>query len=259
MQLRESYKRVTMSAPTFVYRALVIQYAPTDGPDYLWSNTYEFTSPAGLLNNLEQARSIANAFRTFHRRQLLPFYGVDRVVLSTYGPDLPAPPGFASFPYRELGTSNAGGRPLPLEVVAFIRKRVARGRNGKLFLRGVLTTNSIRGEEFSIDFGVDFISNLNIAATQLLNELEAADAELVLASGPLANVQTRTVFALEAVNARTLQYRTRRKTRLQQNALADLVGAYLDDGGITADEIPVVVRSLRRLFGSRRFPELPSP
>ncbi len=248
-----------MTTPVFVYRALVVQYAPTDGPDYVWSNTHEFTAPAGLLGNLEQARSIANAFRTFHRRQLLPAYGVDRVVLSTYGPDLPTPPGFASFPYREQGTSNAGGRPLPLEVIAFIRKRVARGRNGKIFLRGVLTTNSIRGEEFSVDFGVDFVSNLNIAATQLLNDLRAVDAELVMASGPLANVQTRTVFALEAVNARTLQYRTRRKTRLQQNALADLVSAYTSDGGITVDEIPTVIRSLRRLFGSGRFPELPAP
>lgn len=249
-----------MSQPTdFVYRALVVQYAPTDGPDYLWSNVHEFAAPAGLLGNAADSEAVATAFATYHRSLLLPSYGVDRVVLGTYGPDLPFPAGFSTFPFRLPGTSNAGGRPLPLEVVAFIRKRTQRGRNGKLFLRGVLTTNGIRGEEFDLTSGVNFPSAQQQAATALLNALEAAGATLVMASGPITAVQTRTVTALEAVNARTLQYRTRRKTRLQQNALEALREAYTSGGGITIDEIPAVIEALRRLLGGGNFPQLPPP
>jgi hypothetical protein len=248
-----------MSAPTFVYRATVVQYAPTDGPDYLWQNTHEFTAPGGLLNNTELTRTIALAFRNFHRSLLLQTYGVDRVVVSTYGPDLPFPPGFAVFPFRAPGTSTAAGRPLPLEVVAFIRKRVNRGRNGKMFLRGVLTSNMLRAEEFTAEAGANFPSAFEAAGNGLIFALNSAGCELVLASGPVATVQTRTVVQLEAANARSLKYRTRRKTRLQVNAVQTLRDVYRTGGGITIDEIPVVVEALRNLLGGANFPQLPSP
>lgn len=249
-----------MSAPTdIVYRALVVQYAPTDGPDYLWANTHEFTAAPGTLGNPADAQAIADAFAAYHRTVLLPQYGVDRVVLSTYGPDFPFPPGFSVFPYRASGQSTAGGRPLPLEVVAYVRRRTQRGRTGKLFLRGALTTNSIRGEEFDTQSGVNFPSAQQQAASALFAGLQSAGANLVMATGPITALQTRTVTALEAVNARTLQYRTRRKTRLQLNALENLASAYTSGGGFTVDEIPTVINALRALFGLGRFPELPPP
>lgn len=249
-----------MTAPTdFVYRATVIQYAPTDGPDYLWANTWEFSSPGGLIGDAAGAQAIADAFANFHRWVLLPRYGVDRVVLSTYGPDLPFPAGFATFPYRQPGLYAAPGNPLPLEVVAFVRKRVSRGRNGKVFLRGVLTSQMITAEAFTVPEpgGPDIANRISQASSGLFSQLQAANARVVLAAGPVGAVQTRDVVALEPVNCRTLQYRTRRKTRFQANALDTLRNAYASGGGITADEIPAVVEALRRLFGPGNFPQLP--
>lgn len=249
-----------MTAPTdFVYRATVIQYAPTEGPDYLWANTWEFTSPAGLIGDTTAAEAVANAFRNYHRWVLLPRYGVDRVVLSTYGPDLPFPPGFTVYPYRQAGLYGASGNPLPLEVVAFVRKRVARGRSGKLFLRGSLTTEMIQGEEIVRGGLTDFAQRQEQAAQGLLSQLAAVDARIVLARGPIGAIQTRDVISLEAVNARTLQYRARRKTRFQAQALDQLRNAYTSGGGITIDEIPIVIDSLRRLLGGDAFPPLPPP
>ena len=247
------------TTPVFVYRATVVQYVPVEGPDYLFANTHEFTAPAGLLGNADTTRDIALAFRDFHRALLLPAYGVDRVIIGTYGPDLPFPAGFATFPFRAPGQSSLTGRKLPLEVVAFIRKRVGRGRNGKMFLRGVLTSSSIQGEEFVPEAGANFTAAFNGAANTLLNRLTTLGADLVLASGPVPAVQTRIVTQLEAVNARTLKYRTRRKTRLQANSLDVLREIYRSGGGVTIDEIPALVQALRGLLGSGNFPELPAP
>lgn len=248
-----------MTEPTaFVYRASVVQYAPTDGPDYVWQNVWEFTAPPGLLGDEEAANAVASAFATFHRGLLLPAYGVDRVVLATYGPDLPWPPGFSVFPYRLRGQSNAGGTPLPLTVVAFVRKNVQRGRDGKIFLRGVLTTNSLAGEEFDTSRGVNFPGALATVSGPFFQALNSAGVQLVLASGPVAAIQTRPVQSLSAVNARALQYKTRRKSRLQQNALDSLLSTFAD-GSISAGEIPSLIDALRRLFPGRGWPELPPP
>lgn len=248
-----------MTVPTdFIYRVVVVQFAPTDGPDYVWGNTWEISSEAGLIGDEEAARRVANAFAAYHRSLLLPGYGVDRVILSTYGPDLPFPEGFATYPYRLRGTSNAGGTPLPLTNVAFIRKNVSRGRDGKLFLRGVLTSNSIAGEEFDTTRGVNFPSAHSQAAAALFNALNNANVRIVVARGPVAAIQSRDVLSLEAVNARSLQYRTRRKTRFQQNALSTL-GQAFQDGSISPGEIPAILDALRRLFPGTSWPELPPP
>lgn len=247
-----------MSAPAFVYRATVIQYAPTAGPDYLWANTWEFEAPAGLIGDPETSRAIADAFRTFHRQLLLPAFGVDRVVLSTYGPDLPFPPGFATFNYRQAGLSQPGGSPMPLSVVAFVRKEVQRGRDGKIFLRGVLTSSLLNGEEFTTGGGPEFPGALAVHAQNLINGLEGRNARIVLASGPVANVQTRTVTALTPVNARTLQYRTRRKTRLQANSL-DALRQIFDDGAVDPGEVPALIDAVRGLLGGSLPPLLPPP
>lgn len=247
-----------MDAPLpFVYSATVIQFAPTDGPDYLWANRHEFIAPAGLIGDRETAEAIAQLFAQFHRRVLLNPYGVDRVVLSTAGPDLPFPPGFASYPFRVMGSVGVAGRALPLELAAFIRKRVARGKNGKMFLRGVVSTDMIRGEELVNAGGFSFVGNFDAAANQLLTGLQQRNARLVVAPNALA-ATARDVLKLEAVNVRTLQYRTRRKTRLQANAISQL-REFLEEGAIVPPEsIPILLRAIRTLIGSSR-PLLPPP
>lgn len=245
-----------MTEPTdFVYRATVVQYAPTDGPDYLWANTHEFTAPAGLLGDQTNVRAVALAFASYHRSLLNPRYGVDRVVLSTYGPDLPFPPGFASESFRFQGNGTAFGPPLPLSVVLYVRRNVTRGRDGKLFLRGYFSEGMIDGEELREAGSPTLRVYIRERGAELLNALSALDCQLVLASGPIAALQTRPVLSLEAVNARTLQYRTRRKTRLQQNALGQIASAFAD-GSLSPEEIPQVLDGLRRLLPTGNWPVL---
>lgn len=248
-----------MTAPTdFVYRAMVVQYAPTDGPDYNWANVHEFTGPPGLLGDRAATQAIAVAFAAFHRSMLNARFGVDRVVLSTYGPDLPFPPGFVVENFRQQGTGPSYGPPLPLSVVLFMRREVQRGRDGKLFLRGFLSEGMLNGEELRVETGRDIPGYVNGRGAALIENLDNAGVTLVLASGPVAAVQTRPVLTLRAVNARSLQYRTRRKTRFQQNALESILGTF-GDGSISPSEIPTLIEALRRLFPGRGWPELPPP
>lgn len=248
-----------MSNPTdIVYKAVVVQYAPTDGPDYVWANTHEFTAAPGLLGDAQATRAIASAFATYHQSLLNVRYGVDRVVLATYGPDLPWPPGFAVENFRVRGTGPAYGPPLPLSTALFVRKEVQRGRDGKSFLRGFFTEGMLDGEEIRNESGRAIPQYINDRGDALIAALSNAGATMVLASGPVTAVQTRAVTALRAVNARSLQYRTRRKTRLQQNALDRLASAFAD-GTIEPGEIVQILEALRRLFPGGNWPQLPPP
>lgn len=242
-----------MTQTEFIYRVTVISYSPTRGPDYLWANSHEIAAPVGLLGDEELSANVAQAFAVYHRSLLNPMFGVDRVVISTYGPDLPWPPGFAVFPARAGGLGPSGS-PLPLSIVAFVRRNVQRGRDGKLFLRGLLTPVHVAGEAITSEIA-DYI---NTRGALLLSALENLNARMVLASGPAALIQTRTVLSLEAAGARTLQYRTRRKTRFQANAIDDLL-RIVDGGGITVDELPTLISALQRLFPGRAWPQLPPP
>jgi len=241
-----------MTAPTdFVYNVLVVQRAPSPGDDYLWVNRHEITSEAGLLGDAAAVDAVATAFRIFHQNVLLQGFGVDRVVISTYGPDLPWPPGFASIPGPWNGQrSPAGSEPLPLECALFVRRNVLRGRDGKLFLRGVLTAAQI--DRFGNVDG-DFRNYVNQQGTALLNALQSANVRMVMASGPIAAVQTRDVSSLTAVNFRTLQFRTRRKSaivRYQVDSLLD---------NLTGPEAQVLRRLLARYGWTDLPPLLPPP
>jgi len=212
-----------MTEPTdFVYNVLVVQRAPSPGDDYLWVNRHEITSAAGLLGDADAVNAVATAFRIFHQNVMLQGFVVDRIVLSTYGPDAPWPPGLSSVPGPWFGQrSPAGSEPLPLECALFVRRNVLRGRDGKFFLRATLTRNDI--DRFgNVDSNLlDFV---NQQGTTLLNALQAANVRMVMASGPIAAIQTRDVTSLTAVNFRTLQFRTRRKSaivRYQVDTLLD--------------------------------------
>jgi hypothetical protein len=241
-----------MTAPTdFVYNVLVIQRAPSAGDDYLWVNRHEITSEAGLLGDAAAVNAVATAFANYHRNVLLQGFGVDRVVISTYGPDLPWPPGFASVPGPWTGQrSPAGSEPLPLECALFVRRNVLRGRDGKFFLRGVLTAAQV--DRFGNVDG-DFRNYVNQQGTTLLNALQSANVRMVMASGPIAAVQTRDVSSLTAVNFRTLQFRTRRKSaivRYQVDSLLD---------NLTGPEAQVLRRLLARYGWTDLPPLLPPP
>jgi hypothetical protein len=212
-----------MTSPTdFIYNVIVIQVAPSPGDDYIWVNRHEISSPAGLLNDADAINAIANAFASFHSNSLLNLYRVDRVVISTYGPDLPWPPGFAVVPGPWVGQrSPAGSEPLPLECALFVRRNVVRGRDGKMFLRGVLTAAQV--DRFGNVDG-NLINGTNQRGDTLLNALQNVNARMVMASGPVAAVQSRDVLSLRAVNFRTLQFRARRKSsiaRYQVDTLLD--------------------------------------
>jgi hypothetical protein len=246
-----------MEAP-FVYSATVIQFAPTHGPDYLWANRHDFIAPAGFIGDRETSEAVAQLFAQFHRRLLLNIYGVDRVVLHTFGEDLPFPPGFVTVPFRTLGAVGIAGRPLPLEIAAFIRKRVPRGRNGKMFLRGVLSTEMLFGEEFTnTSQGYSFTGNFESAANQLIGGLQQRGVRLVVTRSPLPPF-ARDVLRMEAVNARTLQYRSRRKSRYQMNAIEQINEILREGAEVTAENLPVLIRAIRVLVG-RRPPVLPPP
>jgi len=211
-----------MTEPTdFVYNVLVVQRAPSPGDDHLWVNRHEITSAAGLLGDADAVNAVATAFRTFHQNVMLQGFIVDRIVLSTYGPDLPWPPGFSSVPGPWPGQRSSGSEPLPLECALLVRRNVLRGRDGKFFLRATLTRNDV--DRFGNVYGnlLDFV---NQQGTTLLNALQAANVRMVMASGPIAAIQTRDVTSLTAVNFRTLQFRTRRKSaivRYQVDTLLD--------------------------------------
>jgi len=235
-----------MTAPAdFVYQVVVVQRAPSPGDDYVWVNRHEISSPAGLLSDADAVNAVADAFRIYHQNLLLQGFIVDRVVIGTYGPDLPWPPGFASVPGPWTGQrSPAGSQALPLECVLFVRRNVLRGRDGKLFLRGVLTASQI--DQFGNVDG-DFRNYVNGQGTNLLNALQNANVRMVMASGPIATVQTRDVGSLTAVNFRTLQFRNRRKSAIVRYQVDSLLDNLSGPG----------VQTLRNLLARYGWTDLP--
>jgi len=254
-----TYRRISgklrdMTQPTdFVYTVQVIQVAPSPGDDYVWLNRHEVTADPGLLGDADRLNAIATAFAVYHANILLQGFRVDRIVISTYGPDLPWPPGFASIPGPWGGQrSNVGSEPLPLEAVLFVRRNVVRGRDGKLFLRGALTAAQV--DRFGNVDG-DFRNYVNNQSTTLLNALAAQDVQMVMASGPIAAVQTRQVLSLQAVNFRTLQFRNRRKSAILRYQLGQAINDVADPG----DDIARIWQILRAFGITEPPPLLPPP
>lgn len=243
-----------MTEPTdFVYQVLVVHRAPSPGDDYLWVNRHQITADAGLLGDETRLNAVAGAFATFHAAVLFETCVVDRVVISTYGPDLPWPPGFASYPANLPGVVGIGswGEPLPLEVVAFVRRNVTRGRDGKFFLRGALSRTRV--DRFgNIDQQTRDL--INSRAATLLAALSNQDVQLVMASGPVAAIQTRQVQSLQVVNARTLQFRARRKSAIRRYQLTQTLLGEITDAQDLAQ-----VWSLLNQLGVTQSPLLPPP
>lgn len=249
----ESSRVYAMTEPTdFVYNVIVIFTAPSPGDDYVWTNRHQITADAGLLGDQARLEDLAGTFATYHTGVLFSPFKVDRVVISTYGPDLPWPPGFASIPVNLAGvlSPDSFGEVLPLECVLLVRRNVARGRDGKFFLRGALTRNTV-------DRYGNVTSNLLTLISQrsanLLSALESLDVQMVMASGPIAAIQTRQVVSLEPVNFRTLQFRTRRKSAIRRYQLTQFLQSVL-----STDELSQAWDLLDDL-GVNQSPLLPPP
>lgn len=218
-----------MTEPTdFVYNVMVINRCPSSGDDYVWVNRHQITADAGLLGDQQRLQDLADAFVTYHKYTMYEHLYVDRVVVSTYGPDLPWPAGFASIPANAQGVIGAGswGEMLPLEVALFVRRNVTRGRDGKLFLRGCIGRNQV--DRFG-NITTALINHVNGHGTQLLASLQAQDVQMVMASGPVAAIQTRQVLSLEVVNFRTLQFRAKRKSSIRRYQLSQFLQGTLSE------------------------------
>jgi hypothetical protein len=111
-----------------------------------WVNSYEAYSNVAL--NIEDpglfamANDLAQAERQIHTTQVF----VDRVVISTWGPDSTPynPTRLRVVPISENGLRipSAGDR-LDLNAVLNVRREVEYGRSGKLAFRGVLTEDDV--------------------------------------------------------------------------------------------------------------------
>lgn len=242
-----------MSEPTdFVYNVLVVQRAPSPGDDYLWVNRHQITADSGLLGDEARLNALATAFATFHAGMLYQQFAVDRVVVSTYGPDLPWPAGFGSVPGPWTGQISTGylGGAVPLELCLFVRRNVTRGRDGKFFLRGALGYQAF--DQFG-NLSTTLVDYFNVQASALLQSLQTQDVQMVMASGPVAAIQTRQVLSLQAVNLRTLQFRTRRKSAVRRYQLTQFL-----QGALSSDELSQAWDLLDDL-GVNQSPLLPPP
>lgn len=243
-----------MSEPTdFVYQVLVVFRAPSPGDDYVWVNRHQITADAGLLGDQTRLENLADAFADFHADVLSGSFFVDRIVVSTYGPDLPWPPGFASVPVSRVGGMdfNTWGEWLPLECALLVRRNVTRGRDGKFFLRGCLSRTSVDR------FGNVIPSVLNLVTQRgatLLSALAAQDVQMVMASGPVAAIQTRQVLSLQPVNFRILQFRARRKSAIRRYQLTQTLLSEVTD---TQDLVQIW--TLLNQLGVTQSPLLPPP
>lgn len=243
-----------MSEPTdFVYSVLVVHVAPSAGDDYVWVNRHQITADAGLLGDQQRLEDLADAFATYHTGVLFNPFKVDRIVVSTYGPDLPWPPGFASVPINLFGvlSPDSFGEVLPLECVLFVRRNVVRGRDGKYFLRGSLTRNTV--DRFG-NVSQNLLSLIAQRSATLLSALASQDIQMVMASGPVAAIQTRQVISLEPVSFRTLQFRARRKSAIRRYQLTQTLLGEITDAQDLAQ-----VWSLLNQLGVTQSPLLPPP
>lgn len=114
-------------------------YQSTNDDTIKWINRYLVELPAG--SSPQSVDVMLTDFAQAHAAMLINLYKVFKVTLSTYEPDT-RPYDANEFVAYETQMTGQGGnyanRSFPLNVVLYIRKNVNRGKNGKVFLRGVL-------------------------------------------------------------------------------------------------------------------------
>ena len=244
----------------------IVYRADAAGEDVYWANRLEIEQDLNGL--LSDPTNIANAFAGAFQSLLLPAFWLDRVVLSTYAQDGRPynPETLFVYPYNQRGTrpgQNVGAA-LPLTNVLHIRKRVGSGRLGNLFLRGFLAEGDIQSDPNSGAVSLTEPQNIADSINQIYAQLSGAlgsTAGLALISGQGLILQARRVTGFQVAGVSSRKFRTRRKSRLVQNAATQLRDL-LDDGGITLDEFPQLVQAagtVLRALGEAPIPPLLPP
>ena len=224
-----------------------------DGPKgrQYWANRLELSAPVGGVGI--DPPLVAQAFAAAWTNVLLPAFWVDHILLSTYAPDSQPynPSNLFVLPVGARGTRvvPAGSAALPLNNVLHVRKLTGSGRLGHLFLRGFLCTTDLTSDPntgvVSLTDPDNFFTEMQALYDNIVAGLGGA-ATLAMISGTGVILQERTVTGFAPVGIKSRDYRTRRKSRLVENAL-DQARSILGDGGITVDEIPAVVETVTTL------------
>lgn len=240
----------------------VVYRADGAGEPSYWANRYEAT--ASLGGTFTDLSVIADAFQAFAVNMLVEPFWVDHIVISSYEKDGEPynPDNLYVQPVGLRGARSFGTGVLPLTNVLHIRKTVARGRVGHLFLRGYLTEDDIISDQLS---GVVRLSSPTVVQTAVstsfanLQTALGAGNSLALISGPGAGTNVREVDGMIVAGLSIRNMRTQRKSRIVANSLESLTDI-LADGIVGVEEIgPLVlaVGNVVKALGTTLPPLLP--
>lgn len=182
-----------------------------------WSNTYELEARSG--SNQAALTAAAMNLLEMERLMALDTSQFDRVIVSTYVPDGAPydPTTFVSIPRSDTGDVGSGAADvqLPLNVVLYIRRDVASGRTGKLYLRNCLEETDVRGRfgDVQLEAAATLQANLTTAlASSGADDLlvgGGGDFQLVMASGNPASPSTRPITGLTVASGRIVKFNNR--------------------------------------------------
>lgn len=231
-----------------------------------WRNNHEIEAPAGGL--AVDFQLVAEAFSDAFLPLLSPEFSIDRVVIGTLAEDGKPynPETFAVLPVNlrgtRLATSGLKTATLPITNTLHVQKLAARGRLGRMLLRGYLQEGDVESDLN----GGNYLVNANNVQTDLDNawgRLEdglgtAANMALISGTGFVLNSRNVTGFKVKGVSSKAL--RNNRKTFATRQA-ANNLRSVLADGGVTIEELPAVIQgvnTLLKVLGETGIPLLPS-
>lgn len=137
-------------------------------PGEVWANTYEVRAEGAQTNSV-MLRACGDKLVSWEKEMHLNTVQFNRMVMSTWiAEEGYEPSGFVSVDLDGVGERAVQGEALPLEVVLKVRREVAYGRYGNVFLRGVLCEGDV-----SAPSGVYKITN----AATWDNEVTSVTAE----------------------------------------------------------------------------------
>jgi len=190
-------------------------------PTQVWSNAWEVQAQGAT--SLADLNEFAAAVVAFERGMSQDTVRFNRYVLSTWVPDGEPydPETFTSQPLEGLGTvsSPPDAETLPLNVVLFVKREVATGRYGKLFLRRALDETEVSGRYGDWRIDPSALAVIETRVTTLLASSGLGDylaggetgLRLVMAAVPSGGgaVVTRAVTDLTPAGCRTVRWNNR--------------------------------------------------
>lgn len=200
-----------IGAPIGTYFTLRTYRKLTTNPLLVFANTYEFVNNTVVGEN--EVNDLIGKWTSFEFLMSLPDVIGDRAILSTWIEDGEPydPTSFITKPVVGVGDRLAGGQALSLNNCLFLRRAVAFGQNGKLFLRRVLTEEDVLSPA-----GVLALANPSALQLEVNEALTTSGAlgylngeepfSMVMKSTLLIN---REVSDLVVAGARVMQYNNR--------------------------------------------------